>query len=992
MNTLKTTFLLLLILLSGVRLLAQDTEDANSDFEIVPYASGIEVINTLFGQDVSSLVSDVKLVGGGSTVTSSQIGFYNDLDTRYNEVSAGSGYGVVFSSSYIDDGYTSMTINNNPSDEDFHDGAGNSDADFNDGTGALDVASITFTINLPEASDFNIIGIFASDEYPEFVGASVNDAAKIFVDGVNIALVNGSELSVNTVNTILNKQFFINNDLFGGGNIPIAYDGITKPITFSTSLSAGPHTIKIGVADRGDSFMGSAFFFQGGSLDIPGLPEQPEPPVSPCSYVDINCTTSCYSEAFLLQGDPSQLIAIDLTTGNSTILGTLPSKVNAAGFNSTDGFIYAMQGGDLVRINNDLSLTVIDVPGLPGSARGDINAQGQYVSLSGGGTAYVVDINAGAIINQCDLDLPSTSADIAFSPIDNFAYIIENNNDILYRLNIDNCELTSVGLITGIQGSGNFGAFYMDNEGNLYMSRNGDGNIYVINTPHTGNTVANLFTRGPASSNNDGARCSLASVDGSCSQTANIQPSGVTSINGVEITSTSTGSVEAYTPSSTSCGNVTITGNALWVGQNGDWTVQLDFDEPVNNLTLLLTNTGNGGNENFNFSTNSGALTINDLGSCFSTISGQQILSGQGAPSTGAGGEFVISGVPYTSLMISGTGGADGSYMAICEASIQSMSEPPAPCDPVASGNIDTDGDGISDICDLDDDNDGILDTDECSNTSIPLFKNADFNAGGNPTDIGQLNLADGWFNVSEDSSVEYMRKDHFIGQGGAIGYAYRSRDGGAWAGFVTPPSTSSNYFEYIGGETINPITTGSYNLTLEVGSTYDGYLYGGAFTQDIVIYGVPNANDLPYAGADYIMRAGINAVELGRKTVTRSQDGVWADETIALTVNGTFEVLLIGGDNAVVRAGKLYQYVLIDNLRFFGDGVTSNCDTDNDGIPNYLDLDSDNDGCPDALEGTANLVYANLKADGSINTTVNNNGIPIIAGVGSAGAGTSGQ
>ncbi|NRD24983.1 hypothetical protein HNV10_17160, partial [Winogradskyella litoriviva] len=33
------------------------------------------------------------------------------------------------------------------------------------------------------------------------------------------------------------------------------------------------------------------------------------------------------------------------------------------------------------------------------------------------------------------------------------------------------------------------------------------------------------------------------------------------------------------------------------------------------------------------------------------------------------------------------------------------------PCDALASGNLDSDGDGISDICDDDDDNDGILDT-----------------------------------------------------------------------------------------------------------------------------------------------------------------------------------------------------------------------------------------------------------------------------------------
>jgi len=43
----------------------------------------------------------------------------------------------------------------------------------------------------------------------------------------------------------------------------------------------------------------------------------------------------------------------------------------------------------------------------------------------------------------------------------------------------------------------------------------------------------------------------------------------------------------------------------------------------------------------------------------------------------------------------------------------------PATCDATVSGNLDTDGDNVSDICDLDDDNDGILDTYECTGDTV---------------------------------------------------------------------------------------------------------------------------------------------------------------------------------------------------------------------------------------------------------------------------------
>ena len=119
--------------------------------------------------------------------------------------------------------------------------------------------------------------IFASEEYNEFTNGSVNDVFALFIDGMNIALIPGTNtaVSINTVNggnplgtSASNSEFFNNNDINDGGPFfDIEFDGFTNVFTAEfLGLTAGAHTLKIAIADTGDSALDSAVFIQGGTV------------------------------------------------------------------------------------------------------------------------------------------------------------------------------------------------------------------------------------------------------------------------------------------------------------------------------------------------------------------------------------------------------------------------------------------------------------------------------------------------------------------------------------------------------------------------------------------------------------------------------------------------------------------------------------------------------------------------------------------------------
>ena len=119
--------------------------------------------------------------------------------------------------------------------------------------------------------------VFASDEYNEFVRAGVNDVFAFFLNGVNVALLPGTNIpvSIDTVNggnplgtNPANPQFFRNNDPSDGTpTIDTEMDGLTVVLTVTANVRAGQvNHIKLAISDSGDSIFDSNVFIRAGSF------------------------------------------------------------------------------------------------------------------------------------------------------------------------------------------------------------------------------------------------------------------------------------------------------------------------------------------------------------------------------------------------------------------------------------------------------------------------------------------------------------------------------------------------------------------------------------------------------------------------------------------------------------------------------------------------------------------------------------------------------
>ncbi|OKL61144.1 hypothetical protein UA08_03295 [Talaromyces atroroseus] len=238
-----------------------------------------------------------------------------------------------------------------------------------------------------------------------------------------------------------------------------------------------------------------------------------------CVPTTPTATLSCDPYGYLIQY--ATLYRVDLTTGDTTQVSTGlgdNTSINSIGYNVLDNYIYGYQSstGTILRISADGTTVTIDADSPPaGSNIGDVDTNGHYwvgtettwaqIDLAPGSATY-----GQTLANGTTSTLGYAVADWVYIPdAGEYMYAVGSvssmNETALLRFDLSTHEWESVADY-GALGVIGVGAVYGMNNGTLYASENGNGQIWQF--PVSGDTPFEV-SQGPASGNNDGARCVL---------------------------------------------------------------------------------------------------------------------------------------------------------------------------------------------------------------------------------------------------------------------------------------------------------------------------------------------------------------------------------------------------------------------------------------------------------------------------------------------------
>lgn len=397
------------------------------------------------------------------------------------------------------------------------------------------------------------------------------------------------------------------------------------------------------------------------------------------------------------------------------------------------------------------------------------------------------------------------------------------------------------------------------------------------------------------------------------------------------------------------------------------------------NIVFTVTASNLGASNNSN-------VTVNDLLPSGYTYVSHTASTGTYVPGTGVWTIGNLNDQANATLTITAIVNATGNFTNTATISTTSGIADPNTTNNTASVSTtpvitDSDGDGVPNAVDLDDDNDGILD---CAENGLDKPIGQIFKLNGSATQISSNEVQ---LTPASNSQAGQMwsygeadfTKNFSIPFEAYLGNNDAGADGMAIV-FQNDPAGINAIGAAGGGIGASGIQNG---VVLEL----DTYSNTGSPALD------------PAADHGQIWKSSDQTAITSTVALPNLEDGAWhavvvnwdsASQTLSYTVDGTLAGTYIGNivTNYFGGANKVYfgftastgglnndQRVRFSSLC----SLPLELDTDGDGTPNYLDLDSDRDDCPDAIEGGDNVTAGMLDGIGRINVAANGTTTPVV-------------
>ncbi|MGR3679004.1 MAG: choice-of-anchor L domain-containing protein [Paracoccaceae bacterium] len=317
-----------------------------SKLQVDTKASANDMAETIFGSGVKIITASYSGAGRASGTFENGDEVAPDITPSDTGVILSTGRATAVTNSNGDANSKSNTTTKNHT-------KGDDDLEQMAGVKTYDAAVFESTF-VPQGSTLTMQVTFSSEEYLEYVGSGFNDAVGIWVNGAPAKLTVGDgDITINNINDEENENLYIDNP----ADDEVAnteMDGFTVKLTLKATVTPGQeNTIKIAIADGGDSSYDSnlliagdsiqtALIAQDNSLELSGeAPSTLDVLANDVSVVSNSLTITHINGQPVSAGDSVTLSSGETVTLNAD--GTF--EVTSDGDDGTSVFSYTVQDG-----------------------------------------------------------------------------------------------------------------------------------------------------------------------------------------------------------------------------------------------------------------------------------------------------------------------------------------------------------------------------------------------------------------------------------------------------------------------------------------------------------------------------------------------------------------------------------------------------------------------------------------------------------------------